>query len=188
MNEAIAVYMKKQYNLMIGEQTSERIKLEIGSAYPLKEEMSMEVAGRDAITGLRRRTVIHSEEVRECLRDPVKLIVAAIQTTLEKTPPELSADLVETGITMAGGGALLARDRSPDRRVDPAAGAGRRGPTHLRGARHRAVPRSTGALQPRCSTPARRHEHVRRTPPGVPPCSVGPGSAWLAHDCPAREP
>src|SRR5262245_21291977 len=115
MNEAIAIYLKKQYNLMIGEQTSERIKLEIGSAYPLKEEMSMEVAGRDAITGLPRRTVIHSEEVRECLRDPVKLIVAAIQTTLERKPPALSADLVETGITMAGGGALL---RGIDRQIE----------------------------------------------------------------------
>jgi rod shape-determining protein MreB len=115
MNDAIGLYLKRQYNLMIGEQTAERIKLEIGSAYPLKEEMSMEVAGRDAVTGLPRRTVIQSEEVRECLRDPVKMIIAAIQTTLERTPPELSADLVETGITMAGGGALL---RGIDRAIE----------------------------------------------------------------------
>ncbi|MFO0982564.1 MAG: rod shape-determining protein [Planctomycetota bacterium] len=115
MDEAITTYMKRQYNLMIGEQMAEKIKLEIGSAYPLKDELSLEIAGRDAITGLPRRGVITSEEIREALKEPVQQIIKAIQTTLETTPPQLSADLVDTGITMAGGGSLL---RGIDRAIE----------------------------------------------------------------------
>ncbi|MEW6746998.1 MAG: rod shape-determining protein [Planctomycetota bacterium] len=107
MDEAIAEYIRRTYNLLIGEQMAERIKLELGSAYPLEEERTMEIAGRDTLAGLPRRAVVSSEEIREALREPVMAIVKAIRDTLEQTPPELSADLVHQGITLAGGGALL---------------------------------------------------------------------------------
>ena len=107
MDEAIASHMKRTYNLMIGEQTSERIKIEIGSAAPTDNEMTMEVRGRDMISGLPRKTIISSEEVREALKEPVGAVIDCVTRTLEKAEPELAADLVENGITLAGGGALL---------------------------------------------------------------------------------
>lgn len=107
MDEAIINYMKRTYNLMIGEQTAERIKIEIGSAAPVGEEVSLEVRGRDMISGLPRKTVITSEEIREALQEPVSAIIEAVTSTLEKAEPELAADLVENGITLAGGGSLL---------------------------------------------------------------------------------
>jgi rod shape-determining protein MreB len=107
MDEAIMAHMKKNYNLMIGEQTAERIKIEIGSAAPVGEETSMEARGRDMISGLPRKTVVTSEEIREALQEPVNSIVEAVTRTLERAEPELSADLVDNGITLAGGGALL---------------------------------------------------------------------------------
>ena len=107
MDEAIIAHMKRTYNLMIGEQTSERIKIEIGSAAPVGEESSMEVRGRDMISGLPRKTVITSEEVREALQEPVGAIIETVTSTLEKAEPELAADLVENGIMLAGGGCLL---------------------------------------------------------------------------------
>jgi len=106
-DEAIINHMKKSYNLMIGEQTAERIKIEIGSAAPTGPETTMEVRGRDMISGLPRKTVITSEEVREALREPNSAIIEAVTRTLERAEPELAADLVENGITIAGGGALL---------------------------------------------------------------------------------
>ena len=107
LDEAIMNHMKKTYNLMIGEQTAERIKIDIGSAAPSGEERSMEVRGRDMISGLPRKTVITSEEVREALSEPVGAIIETVTRVLERTEPELAADLVENGITLAGGGALL---------------------------------------------------------------------------------
>ncbi|HZW11096.1 MAG TPA: rod shape-determining protein [Phycisphaerales bacterium] len=107
MDEAIMNHMKRTYNLMIGEQTAERIKIEIGSAARAGEESSMEVRGRDMISGLPRKTVVSSEEIREALQEPVNAIIEAVTRTLEKAEPELAADLVENGITMAGGGSLL---------------------------------------------------------------------------------
>ncbi|MFN7375525.1 MAG: rod shape-determining protein [bacterium] len=107
MDEAIIAHMKKTYNLMIGEQTSERIKIEIGSASPMGEEKSMEVRGRDMVSGLPRKTVVTAEEIREALSEPVSAILECVNRTLERTEPELSADLVENGIMLAGGGALL---------------------------------------------------------------------------------
>jgi len=107
MDEAIINHMKKSYNLMIGEQTAERIKIEIGSAAPVGEEKTMEARGRDMISGLPRKTVVTSEEIREALQEPVQTIVEACTRTLERAEPELAADLVENGITLAGGGALL---------------------------------------------------------------------------------
>ena len=107
MDEAIMNYMKRTYNLMIGPQMAERVKIEIGSAAPCGDEQTMEVRGRDMISGLPRKTVISSEEVREALKEPIGLIVEAVVRTLEKAEPELAADLVEDGICLAGGGALI---------------------------------------------------------------------------------
>ncbi len=107
MDEAIISHMKRTYNLMIGEQTAERIKIEIGSAAPVGEDTSMEVRGRDMISGLPRKTVITSGEIREALQEPVGAIIDAVTSTLEKAEPELAADLVENGIALAGGGSLL---------------------------------------------------------------------------------
>ena len=107
MDEAIINHMKKAYNLMIGEQTSERIKIEIGSAAPDGDERTMEVRGRDMISGLPRKTVITSEEIREALQEPLSAIIETVTRTLERAEPELAADLVDNGIVLAGGGALL---------------------------------------------------------------------------------
>ena len=107
MDEAIISYMKRTYNLMVGEQTAERIKIEVGSAAPSEDETTVDVRGRDMISGLPRKTAVSSEEIREALEEPVNAIAEAITRTLEKAAPELAADLVENGITMAGGGALL---------------------------------------------------------------------------------
>jgi rod shape-determining protein MreB len=107
MDEAIMNHMKRTYNMMIGEQTAERIKIEIGSASPMDKEMPMDVRGRDMISGLPRKTTVTSEEIREALQEPCQAIIEAITRTLERAEPELSADLVENGIVLAGGGALL---------------------------------------------------------------------------------
>ena len=107
MDEGIMSYMKRTYNLMIGPQTAEHVKIEIGSASARENEMTMEVRGRDLSSGLPRKTVISSEEVREALKEPIGLIVEAVVRTLEKAEPELAADLVEDGICLCGGGALI---------------------------------------------------------------------------------
>ncbi|RKY37977.1 MAG: rod shape-determining protein [Candidatus Omnitrophota bacterium] len=107
MDEAIIEHMKKNYNLMIGERTAEEIKIKIGSACELEEELVMEVRGRDLITGLPKFIRINSEEIREALQAPLREIVEAAKVTLERTPPELAADLIERGIVLCGGGSLL---------------------------------------------------------------------------------
>ncbi len=107
MDEAIINYLKRTYNLMIGERTAEDIKIKIGSSYPMKEEMTLEVRGRDLVAGLPKMITITSEEVREALSDPIAQIVESTRITLERTPPELSADLIEKGLILAGGGSLL---------------------------------------------------------------------------------
>lgn len=106
-DETIALYIKKGYNLMIGERTAENIKVTIGAAWPPKKEVSMEVRGRDLITGLPRNKTINSTEVAEALREPVNAVIDAIRFTLEKTPPELASDVMDRGIMLTGGGALL---------------------------------------------------------------------------------
>lgn len=107
MDEAIIEYLKKTYNLMVGERTAEEIKIKIGSAYPLEEEMSLEVRGRDLVAGLPKTVTVTSEEIREALQEPVRAILEVTKISLERTPPELAADLIEHGIVMAGGGSLL---------------------------------------------------------------------------------
>jgi rod shape-determining protein MreB len=107
LDEAIIQYFRRRYNLFIGENTAEEIKIRIGSVYPLEEELSMEVRGRDQVTGLPKTITVTSEEIRSALMEPVSAIIGLIKDALENTPAELAADLVETGITLAGGGALL---------------------------------------------------------------------------------
>jgi rod shape-determining protein MreB len=107
MDECIVQYMKRVYNLMIGERTAEEIKMTMGSAYAVDEETSIEVKGRDLVAGLPKTLTITSEEIREALQEPVSSIVDAIRVTLERCPPELSSDLVDRGMVLAGGGALL---------------------------------------------------------------------------------
>ena len=107
MDEAIINHLKKTYNLLIGEPRAEKVKIEIGSAVPLKEELTMEVAGRDTISGLPRQIVITSEEIREALREPLAAIIDAVTGALEKVEPELSADLIDNGMHICGGGSLL---------------------------------------------------------------------------------
>lgn len=107
MDQAIIEHLKKTYNVMIGERTAETIKMKIGSAYPLDEEMTMEVKGRDLVAGLPKTVTITSEEIREALQEPLRAILESAKISLERTPPELSADLIEHGIVMAGGGSLL---------------------------------------------------------------------------------
>jgi rod shape-determining protein MreB and related proteins len=107
LDEAIIAHMKRTYNMQIGPQSSEALKIEIGSAAPLESELTMEVRGRDMISGLPRKTLVTSQEIRESLREPISGILDAVTHTLERCEPELAADLVDTGIHLCGGGALL---------------------------------------------------------------------------------
>jgi rod shape-determining protein MreB len=108
MDESIIQYIKKHYNLLVGERRAEEIKIGLGSAYPMSDErQTMEVKGRDLIDGIPKTVVITDEEVREALREPIMTIVETVRTCLERTPPELAADIVDKGIVLVGGGALL---------------------------------------------------------------------------------
>jgi len=107
MDEAIIQHLKRKYNLLIGERTAELIKINIGSAYPEDDDRSMLVKGRDLVAGIPKTIEISSEEIRKALNDPITSIVEAVRMTLERTPPELSADIIDKGIVLAGGGALL---------------------------------------------------------------------------------
>jgi len=107
MDEAIMAYIKRKYNLMIGEMTAEQIKIELGSAYPTTSIVPMEVKGRDLISGIPKAINIAEEEIREALQESVSIILDTVKVTLENTPPELAADIVDRGIVLAGGGALL---------------------------------------------------------------------------------
>jgi rod shape-determining protein MreB len=139
MDEAIIEYLKKTYNLMVGERTAEDIKIKIASAYPLEEEMTMEVKGRDLVAGLPKTVTITSEEVREALQEPVRAIIEITKISLERTPPELAADLIEHGIVMAGGGSLL---RGLDRLISEETGL----PVHVADEPLTAVANGTGKV------------------------------------------
>lgn len=106
-DSAIIAFIKRKYNLLIGERTAEQVKINIGSAYPMEEETSMDIKGRNLVDGLPKNISISSEEIREALSESVSLIIDAIKETLELTPPELAADIIDRGITLTGGGALL---------------------------------------------------------------------------------
>jgi rod shape-determining protein MreB len=109
MDEAIMAYIKRRYNLMIGDATSEQIKIDLGSAYSSdgQEKRVMDIKGRDLISGIPKTITIHEDEIREALSEPVNIILDTIRVALENTPPELAADIVDRGIVLAGGGALL---------------------------------------------------------------------------------
>ncbi|MBI5637315.1 MAG: rod shape-determining protein [Nitrospinae bacterium] len=107
LDEAVITYMKRKYNLLIGERMAEDIKIKIGSAYPREQKKTMEVKGRDLVAGIPRTLIVSDEEVREALSEVVAVIVDTVKTALERIPPELAADIVDKGIVMAGGGALL---------------------------------------------------------------------------------
>ena len=116
---AITNYIRRSYNLIIGERTAEDIKIKIGSAYPLEQELTMEVKGRDSVTGLPRQLHLTSQEVRESMMDNLNAIIEAVKAALERCPPQLAADLVDRGIALAGGGALI---RGLDRLISEATG------------------------------------------------------------------
>ena len=124
LDNSIIQYIKRKYNLLIGERTAEDIKINIGSAFPLEEEATMDIKGRDLMDGLPKNIQVTSEEIREALADPLSMVLDAIRTTLEKTPPELSADIIDHGITLTGGGALL---RGLDRLIEKETGM----PAHI---------------------------------------------------------
>jgi rod shape-determining protein MreB len=107
MDNAVTSYIKRKYNLLIGERTAEEIKIEVGSAFPLDEELTIEIKGRDLVEGVPKTITISDEEIREALAEPVASIIEAVRLALEQTPPELSADIVDRGIVLTGGGALL---------------------------------------------------------------------------------
>ena len=114
MDESIIQYIKRKYNLLIGERTAERVKIEIGSAYPLEEERSVEIKGRDLMAGVPKSITVSDEEIREALDECVNVLVNSIRIVLERTPPELSSDIADKGIVLAGGGALI---RNLDERI-----------------------------------------------------------------------
>jgi rod shape-determining protein MreB len=138
-DETIVAHMKRAYNLMIGERTAEEIKIRIGSAFPLEQELTMDVKGRDLSSGLPKTLTIRSEEIREALQEPLTSILESIRITLERCPPELSADLVDRGLVMAGGGSLL---RGIDRLVAEETGL----PVHLADDPMSAVAEGTGRV------------------------------------------
>jgi rod shape-determining protein MreB len=118
-DESIIQHLRRAYNLHIGEQTAERIKIELGSLYPLEQELTLQVSGRDVMAMMPRRVTITSEEIREAMKEPFDQILHAIKETLEETPPELAADLTDRGITMAGGGSLIRGiDRAIRKEID----------------------------------------------------------------------
>ena len=106
-DQAIIAYIKRKFNLLIGARSAERIKIEVGTAYKLDEDLTLEVKGRNLINGLPKNAIISSEDVRDALRESLEKIIEAIKETLERTPPELAADIIDRGITLTGGGALL---------------------------------------------------------------------------------
>ena len=107
MDEAISQYIKRKHNLLIGDQTAEHIKIKIGSAFPMEQEIEIEIRGRDLIKGIPKTIKVSSVEIRDAIQEPIEAIVEALKQSLEKTPPELASDIVDRGITMSGGGALL---------------------------------------------------------------------------------
>jgi rod shape-determining protein MreB len=107
LDEAVLAFVKKEYSLALGERTAEEVKMALGSAWPLETELRAEIRGRDLVTGLPKTIVVTTEEIREAIAEPVSAIVDAVKATLDKTPPELAADIMEQGIVITGGGALL---------------------------------------------------------------------------------
>ena len=170
MDDAIVNHIKKEYKLLIGQQTAEEIKLEVGSAYRMREEVQAEVRGRDMLTGLPKTVILSSEEVRRALEEPVAQIIDAIRSTLDKTPPELAADIMDRGIVLAGGGALLQRPRRAAAPRDADAGPPGGEPADVRRGRLRPQPRGVRGDPP---------QRPRAAPPQRPPVLSASTSALL---------
>src|SRR5207244_607125 len=160
LDQAIVQFMRKNYNLLIGEPTAEQIKIQIGSAAPVGEEREMEVKGRDLVSGIPKIVRVHSSEIREAVQEPIQQIVDAVRRALEITPPELASDLVDRGIVMTGGGAPI---RSH-------AACGR--PCSLRSWRCSSRPSSS----PRRSSATTRSSRSATPPPSPPPSSPSCGA------------
>jgi rod shape-determining protein MreB and related proteins len=107
LDSAIVTFLRKNYNLLIGEPTAEAVKIQIGSAFDHGDERGMDVKGRDLVSGIPKTVTVHSQEIRECIQEPIQSIVEAVRRSLEITPPELASDIVDRGITMTGGGAMI---------------------------------------------------------------------------------
>ena len=198
MDEAIIQYIKKTYNLLIGERTAEAIKMEVGSAYPLEERMTMEIKGRHLIEGVPKTITISDEEIREALAETVNVIVDAVRVALERTPPELSADIVDRGIVLTGGGSML---KNLDKRLREETGlplamaedplvlgrAGRRPDARrLQPAaqdRHRLIAASEGSAHAclRARRPPPHGPAARDGPPRPPAPGVHPGRPRRRH-------
>ena len=158
MDEAIVQYIQKHYNLLVGERRAEEIKIKLGSAYPMAgDRVTMEVKGRDLIDGIPKTIVVTDEEIREALREPVMAIVDTVRTCLERTPPELAADIVDKGIVLTGGGALL-------RGLDLLAATGN-GPAHHRGRRPAVLRRARHRQGSRRAESPQEGRDPRLTPP-----------------------
>ena len=168
MDEAIINHIKRDYKLLIGQQTSEEIKLEIGSAWDMKDELQAEVRGRDMLTGLPKTVILTSEEIRRALDEPVTQIIEAIKSTLDKTPPELAADIMDRGIVLAGGGALLNGPRRAAAPRDADARAPRREPAHLRRGRLGPEPRGVRGDPPLEPGPRPRPQRPPQDQPAPP--------------------
>ena len=171
MDEAIIQHIKRKYNLLIGERTAELIKMGIGTAYPTEEELTMDVKGRDLVAGVPRTLTVTSDEIREALAEPINGIVEAVKVTLERTPPELAGDIVDRGIVLAGGGALLKNLDVLLREEtglpvflaeDPLSRGGHRRRQGARGARH--PPAGRAALAARRFRPRENPAHPRNRP------------------------
>ena len=190
MDEAIINHIKRDYKLLIGQQTAEEIKLEIGSAWDMREELQAEVRGRDMLTGLPKTVILTSEEIRRALDEPVTQIIEAIKSTLDKTPPELAADIMDRGIVLAGGGALLTASTSgcATRRRCPSTSPRARSPASrsARAGASRSSRRSTARTRP--APPQRPPQRPpllalaqlaqRKLTPSSARAAVGRGNLW----------
>ena len=165
LDEAIVSYVKKEFSLALGERTAEEIKIALGSAYPLEEELRAEIRGRDLVTGLPKTILITTEQIREAIEEPVQAIVDAIKVTLDRTPPELAADIMDQGIVLAGGGALLhgLGARLESETAMPVLVA--KDPLQLRRDREWSVPRGVRRPQAGARSPRRRADAARPVAP-----------------------
>ena len=147
LDEALVAFVKKEFQLALGERTAEEIKIQLGSAYPLEEELRAEIRGRDLVTGLPKTVIISTEQIRQAIEEPVQAIVDAVKVTLDRTPPELSSDLMEQGIVLDRRRRAAARPRGPSGVRDQHAHHRGRRPAQLCGARKRDVPRGARRLR-----------------------------------------
>ena len=187
LDDAIIQFIKKEYSLALGERTAEEVKIALGSAWPLEEELHAEIRGRDLVTGLPKTIVTTTEEIREAIEEPVAAIVDAVKVTLDKTPPELAADIMEQGIVLAGGGALL---NGLDARLEHETGmpiVDRPEPAVLRG--HRVGPVARGVRGAQGRAVLLQPADLTRPPPWCPlpafrtlALHAGPAGPDVAHD------